>query len=131
MNIPLKRRSILLIDDDQHALTITSIVLSTMANCEVLGCVSSPDALALAANTTPDLILLSTQMADCDSVDTLAALRKLPNIGAVPVILIIGARDNGVDDNYRPYGVIGAIARSLEPLSLPEHVLQIWDEGTA
>jgi CheY-like chemotaxis protein len=124
-----KRKSILLVDEDQYFLNIASIVLNTMANCDIHCCNSGPEAIAIAASQTPDLILLAVTMRGMDGVATLATLRSLPNTKTVPALFIVGSEVDYTNARCRELGVIGAISRAIAPLILPERVLELWERA--
>ena len=100
MNI---RPLILAVDDDAHILQIIKWEL-TSQGCQVITCRSGEEALDLARDQRPDLVVLDVMM---PSINGLEVLRRLRERSSVPVLLLtarnrdqdkIGALDTGADD---------------------------------
>jgi DNA-binding response OmpR family regulator len=94
---------ILAVDDDAHILQLIKWELTTQA-CRVLTCRSGEEALKLAAEQRPDLIILDVMMPNLDGLEV---LRRLRERSGVPVLLLtarnrdhdkIGGLDIGADD---------------------------------
>lgn len=125
MHIRGKLRSVLIIDDDQHALSISSVVLSSMANLQVYTCRSGAEALAIAGDIKPDLLLLKLSP-DLAGVTTLTKIRNLPGLIATRAIFLVSG-DLGSALDHEELGAIGLIRKPFELMLLPEQVLQLWE----
>jgi len=108
---------ILIVDDEQAVLDLLVYNLKK-AHFEVLTAINGRQALALAHQAEPDLILLDLMLPEIDGLDVCRELRR---ISKVPII-IITARDEEVDrvvglelgaDDYicKPFSVRELIAR--------------------
>jgi two-component system KDP operon response regulator KdpE len=95
----------------------------------VLEAATGQDALQLAANPTPDLVLLDLGLPDVDGIDLTRTLRKR---SAVPIIIIsargrepdkVAALDAGADDYLtKPFGVNELLARMRVALRHAQHL---------
>jgi DNA-binding response OmpR family regulator len=97
------RPLILAVDDDAHILQIIKWEL-TAQDCQVITCRSGEEALEIAREQRPDLIILDLMM---PKLDGLEVLRRLRERSSVPVLLLtartrdqdkIGGLDTGADD---------------------------------
>lgn len=125
MHIREKLRSVLIIDDDQHALSISSVVLSSMANLHVYTCRSGAEALAIVGDIKPDLLLLKLSP-DLAGVTTLTKIRNLPGLIATRAIFLVSG-DLGSALDHEELGAIGLIRKPFELMLLSEQVLQLWE----
>jgi DNA-binding response OmpR family regulator len=83
---------VLVVDDDRSAVDIASRLLAK-EGFEVLRAESGPEALAMLAEHTVDVILLDVMMPEMDGLEVCAELRKREHARTIPVILLT-ARDD-------------------------------------
>jgi CheY-like chemotaxis protein len=84
--LPAANRSILLVDDDQHALKLAGAVLSS-AGFRVAGCASGARALDEAAAEMPAAVVLDLEMPEMDGFEFLVRFRGMAGSDVVPVII--------------------------------------------
>jgi len=80
-------KTVLVVDDDQMALTLSKDVLSA-AGYNVLTAEEGPSCLEIAANQKPDLILLDLMMPKMDGYSTLTQLKNNSATTPIPVIMV-------------------------------------------
>jgi diguanylate cyclase (GGDEF)-like protein len=103
---------ILLVDDEIATIEVMAEVLDPMH--EVIFATSGPEALRLAAETQPDLILLDVVMPGMSGYQVCARLKADPVTTAIPVIFVT-ARGSSEDETQ---GLeIGAIDYVTKPIS--------------
>src|SRR5580658_10118493 len=83
---PLQR--ILYIDDEEDIREIAAMALELDGGIAVTAVGSGREALARVAELRPDLILIDVMMPEMDGPATLAALRRLPDQAATPIVFI-------------------------------------------
>ena len=116
----MQKPLILCVDDEQNILDLLTVNLEG-AGYEVAAATCGRDALELAEQQTPSLVLLDLMLPDMSGMDVLKALRANPATTAVPVV-ILTATDGEVDtvlafelgaDDYvtKPFGVRELMAR--------------------
>ncbi|MDQ1464167.1 MAG: two-component system, OmpR family, operon response regulator KdpE [Actinomycetota bacterium] len=108
---------ILVVDDEPQIVRALSITLKARAY-EVVIAVSGRQALAVAAQSSPDLVLLDLGLPDLDGVDVIRGLRSWSK---VPIIVLSGrnqgtskvdALDAGADDYVtKPFNIDELLAR--------------------
>jgi PleD family two-component response regulator len=92
-NAALQRPKVLLVDDDEVNLLLTSIALSErgFAITEASG---GQQALELLANSVPDVVLLDALMPELDGFETCRRLRAIPGAASIPVLMLTGLDDD-------------------------------------
>ncbi|MGZ8282041.1 MAG: response regulator [Allosphingosinicella sp.] len=113
---------ILYVDDEADIREIALLSLGLDDEFEVLGCGSGADALSIAAEWHPVLILLDVMMPGMDGPATLAALGADPSTSAIPVVFIT-ARTQARDlAHFRSLRAAGIISKPFDPMTLAAQV---------
>ena len=116
----MQKPLILCVDDQQNILDLLTFNLE-MSGYETTASNYGKDALSLAAEAIPSLVILDLGLPDTGGLDVLKALRASPATAAIPVI-VLTASDSEVDtvlafelgaDDYvkKPFGVRELLAR--------------------
>lgn len=109
----MDRRQILIVDDYPGALYLRGRILSE-AGYEVLEATNGEDALRLAAQHRPALVLLDVNLPDISGPEVCERLKRDPATAAIPVIQITGA---WLSEKDRQEGLAsGADAYLIEPI---------------
>ncbi|MFH0703227.1 MAG: response regulator [bacterium] len=124
--VPLTR--ILYVDDEIDIQTIVRIALENIGGFNVKICSSGSEALKIAPEFNPDLILLDVMMPDMDGIATLKALRKIPKTADIPVIFMTAKAQLHEIEQYKELGVLHIITKPFDPLVLPMNINDIWKE---
>lgn len=118
--VPMQKPLILCIDDERNILNLLAFNLEA-SGYEVALADSGREALIMATERTPSLIMLDLKLPDISGFDVLKAVRANPITAAIPVILLT-ATDSEVDtvlgfelgaDDYvtKPFGIRELMAR--------------------
>jgi DNA-binding response OmpR family regulator len=78
---------ILVIEDEENLQEVVTINL-TLEGYQIYTAKTGEEALILAQKIKPDLILTDIKMPGMNGWDTLAAMRKIPSLAAVPAIIM-------------------------------------------
>src|ERR1700694_1957917 len=113
---------ILHIDDEQDILELVKLSLGLDRELTVRSCVSGEDALAEAAEWSPDLILCDVMMPGMDGPATLARLRENPRTAKIPVVFMTARAQIRELDHFTSLGATGVIAKPFDPMTLAETV---------
>jgi DNA-binding response OmpR family regulator len=79
-------RTVLVIDDDSSMLNVLSLILER-AGFTPRKASHPHEALKLLEELKPDLVITDLMMPDMNGIDLIRAIRKLPNVQAVPILL--------------------------------------------
>ena len=82
----LMKSNILLVDDDAGSIQLMGRILSDLGNLKFATC--GEDALRIARQAAPDLILLDAEMPGMSGFQVLDALKSEPDLADVPVIFV-------------------------------------------
>jgi two-component system OmpR family response regulator len=86
--MPDQLQNILYVEDEPNIQAVAKLTLETVGEFTVLVCCSGPEAIEKAADFEPDLLLLDVMMPGMDGPQTLAELRKIPELEGVPAIFL-------------------------------------------
>jgi CheY-like chemotaxis protein len=120
-------KSVLYVEDDLHVRTTAKLVLEVIGKLEVCDCSSGREALLLARDFKPDLILMDVMMPGLDGVATLLELRRLPHLASTPVVFITALTAAADIERYNEVGAIGVIPKPLVPLRLADQLTALWE----
>ena len=114
-------KTLLLADD---SVTIQKVVGITFANedVELVTVDNGDDALVRARQIKPDLVLADIGMPGLDGYALCAAIRKDPNIGHTPVLLLTGTFETYDEERAREVGASGYISKPFEAQALVDRV---------
>ncbi len=121
---PLRR--ILFVEDDPDIQVVATMALESLGGFTVLACGSGTEALSRFGELAPELVLLDVMMPGMDGPATLAALRRLPSGGGVPVVFMTARVQAHEIAQYREMGAVDVIAKPFDPMTLAETVQAIW-----
>jgi CheY-like chemotaxis protein len=121
-------KSILYVEDDLHVRTTATLVLEVIGTFTVRACSSGREALRVALDFRPDLILLDVMMPGLDGLDTLELLRRLPHLADTPAVFVTGAAAPDEIERYLEAGAIGVISKPLVPLRLAGQLHSLWEQ---
>jgi two-component system NtrC family sensor kinase len=128
------RPKILVVDDDEIARATIDALLST-ENYELHFAENGLQALTMAAEIRPELILLDVMMPGMDGFETCRKIRALPKLSEVPIVLVTALDDRasrlsglkaGADDFVtKPFDVHELLVRVQNLTSLNDYKQQI------
>jgi PAS domain S-box-containing protein len=119
---------VLVVDDDRHIVEWLKEAL-TSNGFVVKGAYNGNEALALAREDSPDLILLDLKMPDMDGYEVIRHLRRDQATRDIPVIVITGI---SFDDDYDHVKILGMGVEHMltKPFSIETLVEEIKRVGT-
>jgi diguanylate cyclase (GGDEF)-like protein len=103
--------SILLVDDDAGAIQLVSAILTDVGKLRFA--TNGHDALRLARESAPDLILLDAEMPGMNGFELLKALKAESQLAAVPVIFITSHSEAGFEVSALDMGAADFIAKPM------------------
>src|SRR5260221_7468375 len=100
---------ILYVDDEPDVREIVEISLGLDPALWVRSCASGREALATAADWSPDLILCDVVMPVMDGPATLARLRECPQTASIPLVFITSRVQAREIKHFKSLGAAGVI----------------------
>jgi two-component system, OmpR family, response regulator len=116
---------VLMVDDEPDIRTIGELCLGASGAWEVLSTGSGSEALVLARQHRPDVILLDARMPGMDGPATLSKLKEDEATREIPVVFMTAQVQRHEVDRYMSLGAIGVISKPFDPVRLPEDVREL------
>lgn len=121
-----KLKKILFVDDDEDIHFIVKLCLTEMPGIELRSAISGEEAIKIAMEFNPDLILLDVMMPKMDGIATFKVLKQLPGLAQTPVIFLTANAQSDTLEKYRGYGILDVIVKPFDPMSFQDLIKQIW-----
>ncbi|MEA5449577.1 response regulator [Leptolyngbya sp. CCNP1308] len=118
-------KSILIVDDEADVRDIIQMGLEMATDWQVLCASSGAEALATAAEKTPDAILLDLMMPEMDGRATLEKLKADPTTQGIPVILVTAKAQTFQQADAPDLAVAAVLAKPFRPLKLAAEISKI------
>src|SRR5688572_2230432 len=115
--------SILITDDEKHMLVLLRATLLPVG-CQIFTASSGEEALARAATTPIDLLLIDFEMPGLNGVQTVRRLKENPRHAALPIIMITGSGHTRIRSEATGAGVSLFLQKPFSPAELLESVQQ-------
>ena len=100
----MRKKKVLVIDDDEMNLQIAKMILERKLPCEVIGVDNGIEGLEVLRQQHVSLVLLDIMMPDFDGIETLQEIRKDARIKDVPIIMLTASSDV---ENIQKVGLLG------------------------
>src|ERR1700722_18934502 len=109
---------ILVVDDEPDIREVVDVSLGLDREFNMRACASGADALVMAAEWSPTLILLDVMMPLMDGPATLANLRKNPRTAHIPVLFLTARTQTDEIAQYLSLGAQGVLSKPFNPMTL-------------
>ena len=110
---------VLIVDDDDRNRKLARDVLG-FAGVETLEASSGQEAIVLAGEHLPDLVLLDLRLPDLDGAEVLRRLQTMPATAAIPVVALTAV--SGARGTLTAAGFAGSIEKPFDIEELPAAV---------
>ena len=124
----MRKKKILIIDDDDMNLQIAKMILERKLPCKVLVADNGIEGIEILKNERVNLVLLDVLMPDFDGVETLQEIRNDAEIRDVPVMMLTATVGVETIQKARRLGVKDYIKKPFLPADLIERVKKKLDE---
>lgn len=112
---------VLIVDDNARNLKLARDVLLAVG-FRTLEAASGAEAIALAAEHLPDVILMDLGLPDMDGADAAQALRREPLTARIPVVALSALRLEGDADWLLAAGFAGYLEKPIDIGEFPDQV---------
>ena len=89
----MRKKTVLVIDDDEMNLQIAKMILEKRLPCEVIGADNGVEGIDILKSQRVSLVLLDVMMPDFDGIETLQEIRGDAQIKDVPVMMLTASVD--------------------------------------
>jgi two-component system cell cycle response regulator len=119
-------QTVLYVDDDVDMRLIVQTALNLAPGVTVHTADGGEQALEMARELRPDLVLLDVMMPGLDGPSTLKRLRADPATARIPVIFVTAKATPDNATRLRALGAAAVIAKPFDPMQLWAQVLALW-----
>jgi CheY-like chemotaxis protein/HPt (histidine-containing phosphotransfer) domain-containing protein len=105
-------------DDESDIREVVQIALGFDPDFVTQSCGSGQEALAVALDWRPDIILLDVMMPRMDGPATLLRLRENRRTATIPVVFMTARAQTRELDRFRALGAVGVIPKPFDPMTL-------------
>lgn len=124
-------RTIVYGDDEPDMRLVVQTALGLTEGLTVHSAESGEQALELARELQPDLLMLDVMMPGLDGPATLQRLRADPAIAHIPVIFMTAKAMPEDVQRLRAIGGLAVIAKPFDPMHLSAQLLSLWQSSAA
>ena len=118
----MRKKKILVIDDDEMNLQIAKMILERKLSCEVICAASGVDGLEILRNERVNLVLLDILMPEMDGMETLSEIRADERIKKVPVMMLTATVEKDLIQRAMALDVTDYIKKPFMPADLIKRV---------
>lgn len=115
-------KKILVVDDEEDILAITKLGLEICTDWNVLTANCGQEALKIADEYQPDVILLDMMMPDMDGRKVIQKLKANSSTQSIPVILLTAKAQRIDVENLNQLPVVAVLAKPFLPLELADYI---------
>ncbi|PWU24866.1 MAG: two-component system response regulator [Candidatus Rokuibacteriota bacterium] len=108
---------VLVVEDNEKNMKLFRDVLQA-TGYETLEATSGEEALTLAAESAPALVLMDIQLPDIDGVEALQRLREDERTAGIPVLALTAQAMHGDGDRFLDAGFDGYLAKPVDVVEL-------------
>jgi two-component system cell cycle response regulator DivK len=112
---------VLIVDDNDKNRKLAREVLRA-AGLRTIEAALGNEAIALAASSQPDVILLDLRLPDMDGTDVARGLRGRAATEGIPVVALTASREAGSSDRLLAAGFDGYLQKPIDVRAFPEQV---------
>ncbi len=124
-------KNILCVEDDPDIQAIIKLALETVGDYCVKICSSGKEALEIAEQFEPQILLLDVMMPTMDGPDILKKLRNIPALAHTPAIFITAKIQAHEVSQYKKTGILEVIGKPFDPMTLARQINEIWKQYEA
>ena len=112
---------VLYVEDEPDIQVVVQLALE-LGGMVVQVCGSGQEALLVAVEFGPDVLLLDVMLPGMDGPTTRAALAQLPGLADVPAVFMTAKVHPAEVQRLMATGAVGVITKPFDPLSLPDEL---------
>jgi two-component system cell cycle response regulator DivK len=130
MTSPAPGPLVLIVDDNEKNLKLARDVLRA-AGFRTLDAVNGAEALTLATEYLPDVVLLDLRLPDMDGVDVARELRDRTRTRLIPVVALSALRRPGDTNELHAAGFAGYLEKPISVAAFPDEVRSYCPRGAS
>jgi two-component system OmpR family response regulator len=126
-----KIQSVLYVDDDPDMRAVVQAALRSIAGLDLHIAGSGEQAIDLAYECRPDLVVMDVMMPGLDGPSTFKSMRERAPLADIRVVFLTARARPAEADRLLQLGAIGVLGKPFDPLRLYDDLSAIWNNGGA
>lgn len=126
LDLPARPKTVLIVEDNELNMKLFHDLLEAHGY-DVLQARTGPEALSLAENHRPDLILMDIQLPEISGLQVTKELKKSKTLAPIPVIAVTAFAMKGDEERIRAGGCEDYIAKPISVSDFLEKVKRYLD----
>jgi CheY-like chemotaxis protein len=122
--------NVLIADDEPMTRSLLRRVLTRECGCTVSEATDGLAALSRCGSAPPDLIITDLRMPVMDGIELIEALRQVPALAAIPVVMMTAAREQGPVHRAIELGVTDYLLKPLQAERVAERLKHVVERIT-
>jgi CheY-like chemotaxis protein len=122
--------NVLIADDEPMTRSLLRRVLTRDCGCTVSEATDGLAALSSCGSTPPDLIITDLRMPVMDGIELIEALRQVPALAAIPVVMMTAAREQGPVHRAIELGVTDYLLKPLQAERVADRLKNVVERLT-
>ena len=122
--------NVLIADDEPMTRSLLRRVLTRECGCTVSEVADGLAALSSCGSAAPDLIVTDLRMPVMDGIELIEALRQVPALAAIPVVMMTAAREQGPVHRAIELGVTDYLLKPLQADRVADRLKTVVDRVT-
>lgn len=114
----MKKKKVMIIDDEEDFLEITKVNLEEAGGYEVLTFPTAKDIISQVHKFKPDIILLDIRMPGVDGMEACEMINNDPDGNCIPIVIVSALGKRGDKVNAYKKGVAGYLVKPIEEKEL-------------
>lgn len=110
------------VEDDLDILEIAAMSLEMAGGFDVRQCENAADALRVAPDFKPDVMLFDMMLPEMSGVQLLAAIREVPDFAKTPVIFMTARAQPHERRDLIERGAVDVIVKPFDPVKLGDQI---------
>jgi len=110
------------LEDDPDILEITRMALEMAGDFEIRQCSTGDDAVRIAEEFTPEVLLLDVMLPGQTGPEVLARLREIPKMVRVPALFMTARAQDSEVNALMQSGASGVITKPFDPVTLGQEI---------
>ncbi len=115
---PVSATRVLYVEDDATVRTLGRMALEHIGGFKLAVCASTADVREVGPRFAPDVLLVDVRSPGVSSLSRLRAVRAVPELAEVPMVVMTGRVAPLALEAYRKAGAIGVIPKPFDPLAI-------------
>lgn len=120
-------KKILHVDDDEDIRTITQMSLEMVGGFELQQCASGQEALIVAPEFSPDLLLLDVMMPEMSGEQLWHRLMDMPEMVGTPAIFMTAKVEKSFLTHLLVDGALAIVEKPFDPMALSQQIIDAWE----